>query len=62
MEVLTTKGTIKGPDQDKPKILSETLHCGAPATKIKVVDKEARQKIVDENIKQLTLRKNRKIW
>ncbi len=44
---------IKGPDQDKPKILSETLHCGAPATKIKVVDKEARQKIVDENIKQL---------
>ena len=44
---------IKGPDQDKPKILSETLHCGAPATKIKVVDKEARQQIVDENIKQL---------
>ncbi|MEM6338778.1 MAG: hypothetical protein AAF673_02490, partial [Pseudomonadota bacterium] len=44
---------IKGPEQDKSHILSETLHCGAPATKIKVVDKEARQQIVDENIKQL---------
>lgn len=44
---------IKGPEQNKPKILSETLHCGAPATKIKVVDKEARQQIVNENIKQL---------
>ncbi len=44
---------IKGPDQVKSKILSETLHCGAPATKIKVVNKEARQQIVDENIKQL---------
>lgn len=44
---------IKGPDQKNSKVLSATLHCGAPATKIKVVDKEARQQIVDENIKQL---------
>lgn len=44
---------IKGPNQNNSEILSETLHCGAPATKIKVVNEEARQQIVNENIKQL---------
>jgi hypothetical protein len=36
-----------------PKILLESLHCGAPATKIKNISKEDKQKIVDENVKQL---------
>lgn len=44
---------IKGPEQERSEVLSQTLHCVAPATKIKVVDKAARQAIVDENIKQL---------
>ena len=45
--------TIKGPQEQASKILSQTLHCGAPATKIKVVDKEQRQAIATENVKQL---------
>lgn len=38
---------------EKPKVLSETLHCGTPATKIKSVDKDGQQAIVDENVRQL---------
>jgi len=45
--------TIKGPEEQTSKILSQTLHCGAPATKIKVVDKAQKQAIATENIKQL---------
>lgn len=45
--------TIKAPGEESSKILSQTLHCGAPATKIKVVDKEQRQAIATENIRQL---------
>jgi hypothetical protein len=44
---------VKAPDADRSEILSQTLHCGAPATKIKVVGKDAKQKIVNENIRQL---------
>ncbi len=45
--------TIKSPEEQTSKILSQTLHCGAPATKIKVVGKEERQNIATENVKQL---------
>ncbi len=44
--------TIKGSD-NVSKVLSQTLHCGAPVTKIKVVDKAQRQEIATENVKQL---------
>jgi hypothetical protein len=44
---------IKGPGADKSEILSQTLHCGAPATKIKLVGKAEKQEIVNENIRQL---------
>ncbi len=43
---------IKGPKETTSKILSQTLHCGAPATKIKV-DKGERQEIANENVRQL---------
>jgi hypothetical protein len=45
--------TIKGSEDKVSKVLSQTLHCGAPATKIKVVDKAQRQDIATENVKQL---------
>lgn len=45
---------ISSPNElQDPKILAETAHCGAPATKIKNISKEDRQAIVDENIRQL---------
>jgi hypothetical protein len=45
--------TIKGPGKQTSKLLEQIPHCGAPATKIKVVDKEQRQAIATENVKQL---------
>jgi len=44
---------IRGSEETDSKILSQTLHCGAPATKIKVVGKDERQEIANENIRQL---------
>lgn len=44
---------IRSPEEDASKILSQTLHCGASATKIKVVDEVQRQEIANENIRQL---------
>lgn len=35
------------------KILSQTLHAGTPATKVKTVDKVTRQEITNENLRQL---------
>ena len=45
--------TIKGPEKQTSKILSQTLHCGAPGTKNKVITDEQKQSIVTENVKQL---------
>ncbi len=47
------KVTAISSEGSDPKILSQTLHAGTPTTKIKTVDKEARQGITDENLKQL---------
>jgi hypothetical protein len=43
------------------KIISENLHCGTPATKIKLGTKDEQLKIVKENIEQLQLFSNGKI-
>jgi len=44
---------VKGSDQTKSTIISQTLHCGTPATKIKITTKPEKQGIVDEQVKQL---------
>jgi hypothetical protein len=44
---------VKGLDQTESTIISQTLHCGTPATKIKITNKPEKQGIVDEQVKQL---------
>jgi hypothetical protein len=44
---------VKGPEQTESTVISQTLHCGTPATKIKITDKTEKQGIVDEQVKQL---------
>ena len=43
---------VKGPEQTESTVISQTLHCGTPATKIKITDKTEKQGIVDEQVKQ----------
>ena len=44
---------VIGPDQTESTVISQTLHCGTPATKIKITNKLEKQGIVDEQVKQL---------
>lgn len=44
---------IKSPEQESSTIISQTLHCGTPATKIKITSGIEKQGIVDEQVKQL---------
>jgi hypothetical protein len=47
------KVTAISSDNNTPNILSQTIHLGAPATKIKNIDTEHQQEIVRENLQQL---------